>query len=240
VKKQVKITIGIVMSFFILSCISLGVVISATRPNAIVSMYPSTMDSYPGNTAWIVAEVESVRSVEFDVKLSHEIPFDYKIWSTGSFNHVVEIFLQPTEDNVDEEIKVNLLAGTGKLKYKIGSTIVYVINWSSQILSEDILNMREQFVNYIEANTTFSKINSSTDWNFFGTVPILIVEHYLFKSEFWEMELSRHVMIPPYDWVQIYIRPRNASVPLWSAKIDSWSLDNTSIYEIQPPDEIYR
>ena len=214
--------------------------IPLTLPQINVTIYPATMKSYPGNTAWIVAEVESVRSIDFDVKTSKEIPFDFNVWSTGSYNHVVEIFLQPTDGQIDKEIEVKLRAGSGMIKYRIASTTIQVMNWTSQILSEDILNMLDMFMNYIEANTTFTNINSSTDWEFLGTVPILIVEHYLFRSEFWEMELSRHVMIPPYDWVQIYIRPRNANVPIWSSKIDSWSLDNTSIYELEPPEAIYR
>jgi hypothetical protein len=52
-------------------------------------------------------------------------------------------------------------------------------------------------------------ISSETVW--IGTIVnprILVVMHYMFYSENWEMYVTWHVMIPPYDWTKIYLRPR--------------------------------
>jgi hypothetical protein len=52
-------------------------------------------------------------------------------------------------------------------------------------------------------------IDAETDWT--GTVVtphILIVSHYLYFSDEWEIHLHWHVMIPPYDWTKIELRRR--------------------------------
>ena len=152
----------------------------------------------------------------------------------------MEIFLTHRVKDIDNEIKLKLIATSESLVNSIGTYRIDVVNWTTSN-EENIIALRDYFVHYIETNTTIPNLNSSTNWTFCGSpAQILIVEHYLFRSDYWEIEVSRHVMIAPHDWVQIYIRPRNQSTPIWSAKIDSWSTDNTSIYEISPPTEVFR
>ena len=118
--------------------------------------------------------------------------------------------------------------------------IIHVIEWEIPDL-EYFTEFQEVFVQYLARNHPEFGINETVTWTpIFNAIEILVVEHVLFKSESWEMELSRHVMIPPYDWVQVYIRPRGALTPTWAGKIDSWSTDNQAINEITPPEEIYR
>jgi hypothetical protein len=101
--------------------------------------------------------------------------------------------------------------------------------------------MRDAFVSYFSSNKSSFGINETTIWDGFDNAPqILIVEHYLFRSEFWEMALSRHVMIAPHDWVRVYVRPRNQTAPIWSGIIESWSSGNYNVSEIDPPSSIYR
>ncbi|MFW9999286.1 MAG: hypothetical protein ACFE88_04150 [Candidatus Hermodarchaeota archaeon] len=101
--------------------------------------------------------------------------------------------------------------------------------------------MRDAFVSYLSINHPHFEINENTSWDGFGNSPqILIVEHFLFKSAFWEMELARHVMIAPYDGVTICLRPRFSLFPNWSGTINSWSSGNHIIIEIEPPDKIFR
>ncbi len=228
------------MIILFISSIVLGVVIPLTKPKINVTFYPSEMMSYPNHTAWLLAEIQSRVPIDIVVETNVEVPLEWKTWSTGESTYLVEIFLKPNSQHIDSEISVNLIASTESQLYSIGSCTIDIINWTSCAV-EDSIAIRDHFIQYIESNTKFSNINSSTEWNFCGSpAQILIVEHYLFQSEFWEMEISRHVMISPHDWVQIYIRPRNQTSPNWSAKIDSWSLDNSSIYEIETPAEIFR
>ena len=238
--KKFTLLIGISMAMLIISSISLSVVIPLFKPKVNVTFYPSQLMSYPGHTGWLLADVESEESAEFEVKTSADIPIEWKTWRTGNSSYLVEIFFTPDTRYIDNEINIELIASSESRSGSIGIYSIDVINWTSS--SEgNILDVRDHFIQYIESNTIYSNLNSSTIWNFCGSpAQILIVEHYLFQSEFWELEVSRHVMIAPHDWVQVYIRPRNQTSPLWAAKIDSWSLDNASIYEITPPSEIFR
>ena len=82
--------------------------------------------------------------------------------------------------------------------------------------------MRDVFTSYLALNYPNFGIDENTTWIGYVNAPMtLVVEHFLFISEKWELELSKHVMIPPYDWVQVYIRPRSQISSIWAGRIDS-------------------
>jgi hypothetical protein len=66
-------------------------------------------------------------------------------------------------------------------------------------------------------------ITNKTIWT--GTVVnprVLVVTHYMFLSEEWEMYVTWHVMIPPYDWAKIYLRHRfDNTAPTYAFEISS-------------------
>lgn len=69
--------------------------------------------------------------------------------------------------------------------------------------------MRDKFIPWLATNRPEFGITSETEW--IGTVVnpgILVVMHYIFYSNDWEMYVTWHVMIPPHDWVKIYLRFR--------------------------------
>jgi predicted secreted protein len=93
---------------------------------------------------------------------------------------------------------------------------------------EDLLgdlpaSYRDRFIPYLEMNYPELGITSETVWK--GTIVrprILVVSHYLFFSEQWEMGLSWHVMIPPYDFAEIYLRRRDSDLSsTYAFKINS-------------------
>ena len=69
---------------------------------------------------------------------------------------------------------------------------------------------------------------------------MLEVSHYLFLSESWEMGLSWHIMIAPYDWARIYLRPRSEVAPTAAFEISSVSDPASDPWPIVPPDEVDR
>jgi hypothetical protein len=238
--KKTTIVIGISMCFlFAFSTIS-TVIFPYITGNNIITFHPSEMMSYPGQIAWLLAEVENTENSQFEVKTRDNVPIEWNTWYRGNSSYLVEIFITPSISNIGSEIDIKLITTSESRVTTIGRYSLDVINWTSST-EANILAIRDHFIHYIETNTTFSNLNSSTTWSFCGSpAQILIVEHYLFRSEYWEIEVSRHVMIAPHDWVQIYIRPRNNTSPIWSARINSWSTDNTSIFEIAPPSEVFR
>ena len=69
--------------------------------------------------------------------------------------------------------------------------------------------MRDKFIPWLAANHPEFGIASETEW--IGTIVnpnIIVVMHYIFYSEDWEMYLVWHVTIQPHDWTRVYLRPR--------------------------------
>ncbi len=57
------------------------------------------------------------------------------------------------------------------------------------------------------------------EWTVFQTYPqMLVVEHWTFLSDEWEMRICVHVMIPAGDWAMVRIRRRGESEPLLAAR----------------------
>jgi hypothetical protein len=83
--------------------------------------------------------------------------------------------------------------------------------------------LRDKFIPWLAENHPELGITSETEWT--GTIitpHIMVVMYYLFFSEDWEMGLRWHVMIPPYDWTEIYLRHRTTEVtPSYAFKISS-------------------
>jgi len=85
---------------------------------------------------------------------------------------------------------------------------IEILDWKDD-LSELAAEMRDKFVPWLASNHPELGITGETEW--IGTIVnpgILVVMHYMFYSEDWEMYVTWHVMISPYDWTKIYLRPR--------------------------------
>lgn len=94
-------------------------------------------------------------------------------------------------------------------------------------VEEYATEMRDLFIPWLaEAHPEFG-ITADTEWTPTIVKPhILVVTHYLFFSEEWEMSVMWHVMIPPYNWAHIYLRPRyTGTVPQYAYEIPSVTAD---------------
>jgi hypothetical protein len=69
---------------------------------------------------------------------------------------------------------------------------------------------------------------------------ILVVSHYLFFSSGWELGLMWHVMIPPHDWTEIYLRRRGDLAPAYAFRLDSRTDPAAVPHPVAPPPEIDR
>jgi hypothetical protein len=72
---------------------------------------------------------------------------------------------------------------------------------------------RDRFIPWLAVNHPELGITRETIWD--GTIVrphIVVVMYYLFFSEKWEMGLRWHVMIPPYDFAEIYLRKRGTNL----------------------------
>jgi hypothetical protein len=109
---------------------------------------------------------------------------------------------------------------------------VELFNWSSGNLPDAIVK-RDELIDWVETEHPEYGIFSDKESFAYVTYPgILIVEHWTFLYEEWEMRICYHVMIPPHDWSQIWLRRRGEIDPEFAAMRES---DGT-IYEISVVD----
>jgi hypothetical protein len=89
-------------------------------------------------------------------------------------------------------------------------TLLYLNVYPEEDLLEPVASdYRDMFIPYLASKYPELGIAENTAWE--GTVVrprYLVVTYYLFFSEQWEMGVRWHVMIPPYDWAEMYLRKR--------------------------------
>ncbi len=246
-RKNKFLLISIIGFIIISSSISTILIINffnSKEKNVYIEFIPKEIKSYPNHTAWLILDISTTNhnlmsNLSISIKTNSSIEWEYKIWENENLRKVVEVFIYPNITHLENTIEIEATAYSEEISKKDYSK-VQVVNWTIEI-SPTIKAMRDEFVAYLSNNHINFKINGSTVWEGFGNAPqILVVEHYLFKSAFWEMELQRHVTIYPHDWVSVYLRPRSMISPYWSGSINSWSSGNHTVIETEPPNEIYR
>jgi hypothetical protein len=105
---------------------------------------------------------------------------------------------------------------------------VEMFNWSSDNLTDAVVE-RDELIDWLEVEHpefgVFSGMNSFA----YITYPAhLIVEHWTFLYDNWEMRICYHVMIPPYNWSMLWLRPLGEVDAVFSAKREY----NGTAYEI--------
>ena len=244
-RKKYLVVFILVMAIIVASIPTVIIIINTEKEDNIqIEFTPNQMKSCPNHTAWLLLDVKTKTSdlmanLSLQINANTSIKMEYEIWEASPLRKTIEIFVYPNITHIDNIIEIEASINSKGITKK-DYAIVNVINWTIDITPE-IITMRDEFVKYFSNNHANFKINESTIWEWLGNPPqIIIVEHYLFKSTFWEMELARHVMIAPYDWVTVYLRPRHIIFPNWSGVINSWSSGNYTVVEIEAPDEIFR
>ena len=115
--------------------------------------------------------------------------------------------------------------------------------WNGEdTVAEEAATLGHGFVPWLEANHPELGITSNTTWTGIVVRPIwLVVAHYLFFSDEWEMGVSWHIMIPPDDWARIYLHRRfDESKPSYAFEISSRSDEAAVPHPIDPPPEVAR
>ncbi|KUO41953.1 MAG: hypothetical protein AVW05_00605 [Hadesarchaea archaeon DG-33] len=134
---------------------------------------------------------------------------------------VAEITVIPDKASTGETLIVNIKGERDGLTQTEMSTIVVWVG--EDTLEPYATDVRDRFIPWLAANYSELGITTETEWT--GTVVrprILVVTHYLFFSENWEMGVSWHVTIPPHDWTRIYLRHRATEVsPSYAFEISS-------------------
>ena len=120
---------------------------------------------------------------------------------------VAEVTVIPDQASVNKTLTI--IINGNRSGFKQTETVEIEVIDGEDDLGEVALQMRNKFVPWLAINHPELGITSETEW--IGTIVnprILVVMHYIFYSENWEMYVTWHVMIPPHDWTKIYLRPR--------------------------------
>ncbi len=152
---------------------------------------------------------------------------------------VAEIIVVPKAESSGKTITVDIEGNRGSVKDKKSVTLEVIEGEDDRKeYAEELLTM---FIPFLAEKHPEFKINADTKWT--GTMVSpqwLVVSHYLFFSDEWELHLEWHVMIPPSDWARIDLRHRaDETKPSSAFEISSVS-GKTDPIPIEVPTEVWR
>ena len=98
----------------------------------------------------------------------------------------------------------------------------------------------ERWVAWLAAEHPELGITADTEWDPQFVSILLVVSHYAWFSDDWEMTIAWHNMIAPYDWTEVHLRKRGVDVrPSLAFRIDSVA-GATEPHAITPPEVVVR
>ncbi|MDT3739297.1 MAG: hypothetical protein RO257_07325 [Candidatus Kapabacteria bacterium] len=135
-------------------------------------------------------------------------------------NRVAEIIISP-DKNIEINNYIISIIATHSGKEKRVQVEVELFDWTQGGI-ETALIKRDEFKKWlVSQNSKYNSIFNQPD-KFYHTYPqILIVEHYTFLTDDYEVRICYHVMVPPDDWSFIRIRKRNSLEAEFAAKRES-------------------
>lgn len=152
---------------------------------------------------------------------------------------VAEVTVIPDEASVGGNVTLTVRGERGGLD--LTEAVTFGVAEGQDDRGPKATALRDQFVAWLAVNHPELGITEQTEWT--GTIvsPIwLVVSHYLFFSDDWEMHVSWHVMIAPYDWAKIDLRHRFTEArPSYAFEISSVSADEEP-HAIDPPESVWR
>lgn len=166
---------------------------------------------------------EIILSIEADPGLNAIIDLN----DINQHSGIAEITIQP-EQSIEFGTYPIMVYATRSNSTRAIELRVETINWTGDNVEMATIK-KDEFIGWLETEHPEFGEFSGRDWFPYVTYPgILVVEHWTFLDQDWEMRICFHVMIPPYDWSMLLLRPRGEWDPIFAAKRES---DGT-IYEI--------
>jgi hypothetical protein len=156
---------------------------------------------------------------------------------------VAEVWVIAEPAAQERLIEIQITARRGETeRAATRSTTVYA--WEDD-RGDDAARLLNIFTAWLAAEAPELGIDSDTVFSGSFVAPgLLVVSHYLYLSDEWELGLSWHVMIPPDDWSEVYLRPRTEAAPTRAFRLESQqaALDDgiIAISEVPPPPEVVR
>ncbi|MGZ8474594.1 MAG: hypothetical protein ACXWWQ_00010 [Candidatus Limnocylindria bacterium] len=151
---------------------------------------------------------------------------------------VGEVTVVPAEVDEERELAVKITAARSGVERQQARSVRVVPGEDS--LGPRADQLLERFASWLAIERPELGIGPETEWEGMPGSWVLVVSHYLYFSDEWELGLSWHVMIAPDDWARIYLRRR------WTEVAPSAAFEISSVagelepHAIEPPDAAWR
>jgi hypothetical protein len=152
---------------------------------------------------------------------------------------VAEVVVIPAQASIGTIIEVTITGNRGSASdEKIAKFEVAEGEDDRQEYAEVLL---DRFVSWLATNHPELGITEDTAWDGTMVSPVwLVVSHYLFFSEEWEVHIAWHIMIPPDDWARIDLRHRFDELePSYAFEISSVNATSEPV-PIEVPETVWR
>jgi len=160
-----------------------------------------------------------------------------------SGSEVAEVTIVPEATTTETDLDVTITAAVGDQTFVVTRTVT-VMPWEDD-REDQARQILALFTGWIADAHPELGITDETAFDGTYTAPmLLVVSHYTFFSDDWEVGVSWHIMVPPDDFAEMYLRPRTGLAPTHAYRIGSWqtALDTGSVdvTEVPPPIEVVR
>jgi hypothetical protein len=190
---------------------------------------------------FLVTMTDEGQESELPVSISAQAPgAEVVIYHEDIFvGEVAEVVVIPAQASIGKTIKVTITGNRDSASdEKVVSFEVIEGEDDRQEYAEELL---DRFVPWLATNHPELGITDDTEWD--GTMVSpqwLVVSHYLFFSEEWEVHIAWHIMMSPDDWARIDLRHRfDELAPSCAFEISSVSATSEPI-PMEVPDAVWR
>jgi hypothetical protein len=197
---------------------------------------------YPATQTMLLAEVvsESVEPVSLSASVTGGTVTVVPV--TADPGEIVEVLVISDLETEEVPMTITLTGVRGDVEASaVRQTVVRPFEDTLEPTARDILRV---FTTWLAENRPELEITPSTEFEGAAVCPLLVVSHYMFVSDDWELGLSWHIMVAPDDWSELYLRPRNELAPTVAYRLASWSTalngGVVEITEVPAPPEIVR
>lgn len=152
---------------------------------------------------------------------------------------VAEVVVIPAAASVGKSVTVSIQGARGTASDQ--ASVTFEVIEGEDDRKDYAGTLLAKFIPWLVENHPEFGIKADTEWT--GTMVSpqwLVVSHYLFFSEEWELHIQWHIMVAPSDWARIDLRHRfDESAPSFAFEISSLEANDTPI-PIEVPDTAWR
>jgi len=152
---------------------------------------------------------------------------------------VAEVVVIPAQASIGTIIEATITGTRGTATDE--KVVSFEVAEGEDDRQEYATELLDKFVSWLATNHPELGITVDTVWNGTMVSPVwLVVSHYLFFSEEWELHIEWHIMVPPDDWARIDLRHRfDELAPSYAFEISSVDADSEPV-AIEVPETVWR